>query len=309
MSIVAKTKETKKTLIQPTNKERLIWLFKTITQEGKHIPLLDNALMVELNKLQVAPYFDASIEQDLTELFMFVQADKDFYRKHNMMDYKPNLNFDYSHYYSDQDVVIFSDLTDDFLKEYLEDRFGIKDENEQDNQILQKTKKKQIQRPDLPNNLKWGGITIRFLDGEEVQITAREKVFHTNYELMGFQDGKTKRPTHQWDLLKAFAYRNGFLDHKNNNDLDLKTINNVTKQKQLLSEKLKRYFYTVKGDPFHKYKKENGYRIKIYLIPEHGSDMGNTLGTISDNIDNYEEDIDTDTRSSSYEQIYDSDSW
>lgn len=161
--------------------------------------------------------------------------------------------------------------------------------------VLQKKRKKQIQAPLLPSNLKWGEIMIKFLNGDEVQITAKELVYQTNYELMGFQDQKTKNPNLQWKFFKMLSLKNGYLNWDNNQELTTKARNNVKKQKQGLSETLKTYF-AIKDDPFFDYKKENGYKIKIQLIPEQGSDIKDTMKTASRNIDNYDEDIDPDTQ-------------
>jgi len=125
----------------------------------------------------------------------------------------------------------------------------------------------------------------------------------SNYELMGFQNEKNRRPTFQWDFLKKLSLRNGSLNWDNNNELDTKAINRAKKQKQELSDKLKIYFNTIKDDPFLNYKEENGYRIKIQLIPEQGSDVEDTIKTVSNDIDNYGEDIDSDTQDFFNEQI------
>ena len=179
-----------------------------------------------------------------------------------------------------------------------------------DNQyIVQKTKKKQIQLPKLPSNLKWEEITIKFLNGDEVQITARDKVWQSNYELIGFRNEITKNPNRQWDLLKTLSLVNGFLNWDNNHKLNKNEMDNVKKRKQELSETLKIYFNTIKDDPFFDYKKENGYKIKIQLIPEQGSDVEDTKKIISNNIGNDSEDVDPDTHDYFSEQISDSDNW
>ena len=175
--------------------------------------------------------------------------------------------------------------------------------------VYKKSKKVGIQLPNIPKDLKWEEITIRFLNGDEVQITAREQVLQSNYELMGFQNEKNKRPTFQWDFLKKLSLRNGSLNWDNNNELDTKAINRAKKQKQELSDKLKIYFNTIKDDPFLNYKEENGYRIKIQLIPEQGSDVEDTKKIISSNIDSYNEDVDPDVQDFFSERMSNSDNW
>jgi hypothetical protein len=189
---------------------------------------------------------------------------------------------------------------------YLHFMNGDKTEHET---VLQKTKKKQLQLPNLPRDLKWEEIIIKFLNGDEVQITTKNKVWQSNYELMGFKDQKTKNPNLQWKFLKALSLVNGFLNWDNNKNLTTKERNNVRKRKQELSETLEIYFHTIKGNPFFDYKKEDGYRIKIQLIPEQGSDIKDTIKSISNNMGNDNEDVDPDTQDYFSEQISDSNNW
>jgi hypothetical protein len=175
--------------------------------------------------------------------------------------------------------------------------------------IYKKSKKTELSIPELPEDLNWEEITIRFLNGDEVQITAKELVRQTNYELMGFQDQKTKNPNLQWEFLKVLSLKNGYLHWDNNNELDTKTINRVKQQKKALSDKLKIYFHTVKDDPFLKYKEEKGYKIKILLIPEQGSDIEDTKKIISSNIDSYHENVNPDVQDYFNKQMINSDNW
>ena len=109
-----------------TRKERLIWLLKTLIREGRRLVCGEDLLIIPVQKLMVAPYFDANIEQTLCELLEPVQLDKDFYRRHNMANYKPDFVSDDSLEFSDKQVFIFSDFTEDFMNEYAKDRLGVK---------------------------------------------------------------------------------------------------------------------------------------------------------------------------------------
>jgi len=135
---------------------------------------------------------------------------------------------------------------------------------------FQKTKKTKLSRPEFPDNLKWEQISIRFLNGDDVQVTTGELTCSSSAKLMGFQDEKTKKPNKQWDLLKLLSVKGGCLNWENNHDLDIKGINRIKKQKQGLSERLIEYFDISGDSPFFEYKKEKGYNIKIQLIPEIG---------------------------------------
>ncbi len=133
--------------------------------------------------------------------------------------------------------------------------------------VLQKPKNKRIQLRNFPADLKWEEITMKFLNGDEVIITARKKVFQIDYNALGFQNEKNKRPNEQWKFLQRLAQRNGELSWRNNKNLPLKDINSAKKQKQLLAETLKAYFQ-IEEDPFNDYWKEKSYKLKIILIPE-----------------------------------------
>ena len=137
--------------------------------------------------------------------------------------------------------------------------------------VLQKTKSKIIEMRKFPENLAWEEITIKFIDGNDVHITTQRDSYQTNYELMGFQNEKTKKPNAQWKLLKLLALNGGSLNWGNNRIMTAKEIDKISKRKQLLSYALKTYFNGVKDDPFYKYNKEDGYRIRINLISEQGS--------------------------------------
>lgn len=132
--------------------------------------------------------------------------------------------------------------------------------------VFQKAKDKKIELPHFPKNIKWHDISIQFLNNEEVVLHIKNKLLQTTYEAMGFQDEKNKTPNKQWELLLLLSIKGNGLSWRNNYDLTLQKINSVKKQKQLLSEKLKMYFQ-INEDPFYLYTKEDGYRIKIRLIP------------------------------------------
>lgn len=117
----------------------------------------------------------------------------------------------------------------------------------------------------LPPNISWGDIVIKFLDGHNIQIVAGKHVYTANYKEMGLDDSRQLKPNLQWALLKALSENNGGISWKEGN-----AKNNVKKQKQLLSNKLKNYF-NIESEPFHPYKKKLGYQIKVTLVPESDS--------------------------------------
>ncbi|MFA6397504.1 MAG: hypothetical protein WDK96_01490 [Candidatus Paceibacterota bacterium] len=278
--------------------KELTWLFQLLLKKGDGVYTDGVTTAVKVSTLLAGPFFKDknTIQTDVCTLVMPVIADKGFLRKYDMTKYQPHYEYNGDSFVQDGSVF-FTDFTDDFLIAYMEDRLGIKtgpgiNANQKSKVILQKTKKKRLQLPDLPNDLKWEEITIRFLNGGEVQITAKGLVYQVSHELMGFQDEKTKKPNFQWNLLKLLSLKGGYLNWSNNRELDIKTRDRVKKQKQGLSERLKVYFHSVEGDPFFNYRTEDGYKIRIQLIPEQGSDIQDTIEAISNTMDYYDEDND-----------------
>ena len=129
-----------------------------------------------------------------------------------------------------------------------------------------------MQIPKFPADLRWGDISIRFLNEHDVIIKAKNITLQTTYEMMGFQDEKKKLPNKQWQFLQLLARKNGEVSWENNRDLLVRQINAIKKQKQLLSEALRAYFQIHDSGPFYDYKKEKAYRIKIALISESESE-------------------------------------
>lgn len=120
---------------------------------------------------------------------------------------------------------------------------------------------------ELPPGTKWGNITIRFIDNDNVEITAGDLICTRNYQEMGHEDRKQKRPDKQWQFLQLLSLQGGELSWDNNQKMSLKDIDAVKKKKQRLSDALKNCF-GIKEDPFYSYRKEGAYRIKINLISE-----------------------------------------
>jgi hypothetical protein len=112
--------------------------------------------------------------------------------------------------------------------------------------------------------LKWAEITIKFVDGHTVRISARQTKESFSYKEMGLDDARTGNPNEQWKLLKTLADNHGTLDWEDSEATDLNK-----KRKQNLSKALK-IFFGIDDDPFYPYREHNGYRTKIKLLPEIG---------------------------------------
>jgi len=114
----------------------------------------------------------------------------------------------------------------------------------------------------LPAGTKWENIIIKFLDDENVLISARRKEHETNFKDIGFTDNRwaVPRPNEGWLFLRVLAMLNGELSLK-----DPKARDKYKKQKQLLSEALQSYF-SLEYDPFYPYRDTKSYKVKMTLF-------------------------------------------
>ncbi len=106
----------------------------------------------------------------------------------------------------------------------------------------------------------WQNINMTFVDNENIFINIKNQNHKTNYIEMGFNDKRNGNPNKQWELLKVLAKNSGNIGPKNQDAKD-----NYEKQKELLSNKLKKYF-GIEYDPFEPYKKGEGYKTKFTLM-------------------------------------------
>ncbi len=120
---------------------------------------------------------------------------------------------------------------------------------------------------ELPIGTRWEDITIRFLDGESVQIKAKELSIKRTYQNIGLVDHKSNlKPNKQWQFFSDLSKLHGKLTWK-----DPKATLKVKKKKSLLSKALREYFQ-LKEDPFYPYKEVKAYKTKFKLIPESGEE-------------------------------------
>ena len=114
----------------------------------------------------------------------------------------------------------------------------------------------------LPAGTTWQQMYMKFEDDENVLIVVGQYRRNLNYRDMGFTDnrGKKRNPNAAWKFLKVLAVHNGEIDIK---DPDAKDT--YKKQKQLLSDALKKYF-ALDADPFEPYRSEGAYKIKMTLM-------------------------------------------
>lgn len=144
----------------------------------------------------------------------------------------------------------------------------------------------------LPTNAKWEDITIKFVDGHNVDIKFKAKISRSDYKEMGFEDSKSRRPNKQWELLQRLAENNGEISweklaagkssaiRKTEQDFGyefdeyetqnkgfsiIKAPDKLKKTKQLLAQTIKAFF-KIDKDPFFLYDEVKAYKIRIKLI-------------------------------------------
>jgi len=109
----------------------------------------------------------------------------------------------------------------------------------------------------LPPNTNWEGISLRFIDGNNVEIKSKDFKQIVHFKDMGFEDKRTRRPDKQWELLQYLAENAGQISW----DSSLSNVK-VKKKKQRLSKTLQEYFQ-ITEDPFFPYKSEEAYTTRI----------------------------------------------
>lgn len=95
-----------------------------------------------------------------------------------------------------------------------------------------------------PPDARWEDVSIQFIDGETISVEVREAKGRYLFSEMGMLDGRSKKPTVQWGLLRGFADGRGIFDWTNN----FATRNNQ-KRREILAKDLRRFF-RIDEDPF-----------------------------------------------------------
>lgn len=236
-------REAEKNRPKITNKERLIFLFKTLIESGWRNG--EGVLIVPFDKIMVKPYFYPddmeSVYLGLPYLFKHVQTDKDFYRKHNMLNYNPTFAFNTKREYSNLDDLIFKDYTDDFLKEYLEDRLGEKysSKNKSGNKTIHKIEilKNEQGRIKVYINSKYDSDPLDFARGKNWQlmykIANKEDVAYDNkskefYDYFNHNKNNPLYKKHGFEVTKILKEEDGYIVPSIK--IELTTENKITRQ-------------------------------------------------------------------------------
>lgn len=120
--------------------------------------------------------------------------------------------------------------------------------------------KKRVHLPHF-NPTDWAKITIRFIDEQNVIVTADKKQVPSDYEALGFADDKRGKPNTAWAFLLGLARHNG-----ETQPLPTPIPDTIKQHKRQLSDRLKTIFKN-DTDPFHPSAGERTYKIKLTLIP------------------------------------------
>lgn len=96
---------------------------------------------------------------------------------------------------------------------------------------------------ETPANSKWNDVSIRFVDGHTVFVSAGSTNGRFNYAEMGMANRKAARPSVRWEFLHELAENHGSIDFDMGNPLKNKSWKNG------LSDDLRRFFH-ISDDPF-----------------------------------------------------------
>jgi hypothetical protein len=113
-----------------------------------------------------------------------------------------------------------------------------------------------------PPGCAWSAIKVRFLDMETVSISAAGIVGRYHYSEMGFANLNNKRPSVQWELLRAFARGYGTLTW------DSPGANRKNQKRRERLSAVLNDFFGLPDDPIHWMADQCGWQTKFVLEPE-----------------------------------------
>jgi len=128
----------------------------------------------------------------------------------------------------------------------------------------QRPNARSVESLDVPKGLSWGDITIRFLDGELVEIRAgNRRMGAKNYSALGFENKSTNRPDMIWVTLRLLANNSGEFSWQDTGRSDRTTLT-LQKNISLLRKRLKTLF-KISEDPFFPYHQSRSYKAKFTI--------------------------------------------
>jgi len=116
-----------------------------------------------------------------------------------------------------------------------------------------------------PADAQWKDVVIQFKDGHTVSVRIKGERGVFNYTQMGMANKKNGSQTLQWELLRAFAEKNGQMDW-GSTGADRKN----QKRRETLASNLQSFF-RIEGDPIYWDNEAASWKTRFTLLPE-GSD-------------------------------------
>ena len=113
-----------------------------------------------------------------------------------------------------------------------------------------------------PPDATWDDVCICFKDGHTVSIKVKPKKGVYTYTDMGMADGRNRKPTRQWELLRTFAEKGGILDWSSK-----KADRRNQKRREILAANL-RDFFRIEGDPFRLTRDRKGWQTRFLIFPD-----------------------------------------
>jgi hypothetical protein len=113
-----------------------------------------------------------------------------------------------------------------------------------------------------PAGCQWADLTVRFIDGETVAVRVGGAAGTFNFTQLGMVDGRSGRPTKQWELLRAFARSRGHLTWRSPG-ADTKN----QKRREMLAKDLKAFF-RLPGEPIAPIRRPSGWATTFRLDPD-----------------------------------------
>lgn len=113
-----------------------------------------------------------------------------------------------------------------------------------------------------PPDVEWKDVHIRFTDGNTVTINAGEVTERVTYAEMNMKQNNSGQPTVLWQLLRDLAEHDGRFDWNH------PQASRQIKQRVCRLRKTLKSYFGLDADPFLKYQKGVGYRVRFQLDPE-----------------------------------------
>jgi hypothetical protein len=112
-----------------------------------------------------------------------------------------------------------------------------------------------------PTGCRWADLSVRFVDGETVAVNVGGLAGTFNFTQMGMVDGRSGRPTKQWELLRTFARERGRLTWRSSG-ADRKN----QKRREMLAKDLKAFF-RLPGEPIMPIHHPSGWATVFRIVP------------------------------------------